>query len=222
MNKKSNIRKVLAVGALTLGGVGIMMTGIGMAQQVSAAPAQNEQTTQTQNQGRQKGRPELTDAQKTSLDKARTEAIASLSSEEQNTLKTLNEKGHFALTFAEREQFETINEKIRTYISEHPVEGMPTPPAQGGKRDGKKQAASTLTDAQKTELDRLKAEGIAQLSSTDQARLKELDTKDRMKLTDAENQELHGLQEKVRTYVKSKVSFTMPEHPKGGRDGQKQ
>lgn len=221
-NQKLNMRKVLATGAITLGGLGVMLTGVGMTQQVDATNS-TENTTQTAMQDQKRGqRPELTDAQKTAMESAKKAAVASLSAEDQKTLADLEAKGHFSLTFAEREQLDAIQEKIMTYMSANPVEGLPTPPAKSGREKGSKME-TTLTDEQKAELDTLKAEGISQLSTTEQARLKELDTKGRMSQTDAEKEELHALMEKVMTYVKSKVSFTMPEKPaKGQKEQQSQ
>lgn len=215
---KLNMKKVLATGTIVIGGAGMMLAGLGMSKYADAAPAQ---TTQTQQEGRNHHgmKPTLTDEQKEKMQSAKSAAIATLSAEEQTVLKTLGEKGHFSLTFAERDQLQTIHEKMMTYISEHPVEGLPTPPSKDGKQ-GKQKMESTLTDAQKTELDTLKTEGIAQLSSDEQARLKALDTKERFDRTEDEEEELHTLMEKVMTYVKSKVSFTMPErggHHKEGK-----
>lgn len=220
MKNKLNTKKIMTAGILAAGGIGFLVGGIGFVHNVGAAPATSTTQTQTQNQekGQRGNRVQLTDEQKQKLEQLRNEAIASLSSEDQATLKTLTAKGHFSLTFAEHEQLDAIQEKVMAYMSAHPQEGLPTPPANKG-RGGKGQISENLTDAQKAELDKLKAEGIAQLTSEEQSRLKELDTKDRMSLTEQERQELRTLTEKVMTYVKSKVSFTMPEGPKqkGGR-----
>lgn len=223
-NTKLNTKKIMTAGILAAGGVGFLLGGIGLVHNVGAAPATSTTQTQTTNQtqGKHANRAQLTDEQKQKLEKLHTEAIASLSNEDQATLKTLQEKGHFRLTFAEREQLDTIHGKVMTYMSEHPQEGLPTPPANKMGRGKKGQIGANLTDAQKAELDKLKAEGITQLTSEEQTRLKELDTKDRMSITEQEREELHTLTEKVMTYVKSKVSFTMPDAPKqkGGRGQQ--
>lgn len=207
--------KMMATGMLVAGGLGFLAGGIGYVANVSAAPAQasTSETAEAPEKGMRGGHVQLTDEQKTKMENLKNEAIASLSSEDQATLKTLEAKGHFSLTFAERDQLKAIKDKIMAYVSAHPVEGLPTPPADKGTRGDK---STTLTDAQKTELDTLKAEGIAQLTATEQARLKELDTKDRKTVTEAERTEMKTLTDKVMTYVKSKVSFTMPE-PKEGK-----
>lgn len=208
---KLNIKKVLATGTIIVGGTGMMLAGLGMSKHVDAAQNQTAQSTQAISQKHHGMKAALTDEQKEKIRAAKVSAIASLSSEEQQTIKNLEAKGHFSLTFGERDQLNTIREKMMTYLNEHPIEGMPTPPAKGGAQHGKQKMESTLTDTQKAELDKLKAEGIAQLSAAEQSRLKELDTKERFDQTDAEQQELHTITEKVMTYVKSKVSFTMPE-----------
>lgn len=211
------MQKVLATGALIVGGAGIMMAGLGMSQQVSAAPNENtSQTTQTTNENKKESRPELTEEQKTAMETAKKAAIASLSESDQKVYTDLESKGHFSLTFAERDQLDAIQEKVMTYMSENPVEGLPTPPSKDGKRENKPSMGSTLTDEQKTELDTLKSEGIAALTEAEQARLKELDSKGKMEKTETEREELHTLMDKVMTYVKSKVSFTMPEGPQKG------
>lgn len=214
MIKKLNMQKVLATSALIVGGAGIVISGIGMTKQVNAtnqaAQSTSQATQQVGDKGR-KARPELTDTQKTAMEDAKQKAIASLSAEDQKVLTELEAKGRFSLTFAERDQLQVIQDKMMTYISENPIEGLPTPPSKDGKRGGKGQMDTALTDAQKTELDTLKAEGIATLTADEQARLKALDTKDRMTQTDAEREELHTIIDKVMTYVQSKVSFTMPE-----------
>lgn len=214
MSKKLNIQKVLATGALAIGGAGIVISGIGMVKHVGATNQTTQSTSQTTQTSDDKGRgnrPELTEEQKTAMENAKQQAIASLSAEDQKVLTELEAKGHFTLTFAERDQLNTIHDKVMTYMSENPVEGLPTPPSKDGKRGNKGQMDASLTDAQKTELDTLKAEGIAQLTETEQTRLKELDSKDRMTQTEADREELHTLIDKVMTYVKSKASFTMPE-----------
>ncbi|MGL4662822.1 MAG: hypothetical protein ACRCV7_03990 [Culicoidibacterales bacterium] len=208
---KLNMKKVLATGTIIVGGTGMMLAGLGMSKYVDAAPVQTTQSTQSTSQNHHGMKPTLTDEQKEKIRAAKVSATASLSSEDQQTIKNLETKGHFSLTFSERDQLDTIREKMMKYLNEHPIEGIPTPSAKGGAQRGKQKMESTLTDAQKAELDKLKAEGIAQLSAAEQSRLKELDTKERFDQTDAEKQELHTMTEKVMTYVKSKVSFTMPE-----------
>lgn len=224
MTKKLNMQKVLATGALVIGGAGIVISGIGMVKQVDATnqtASSTSQTTENKENKERAPRPELTEEQKTAMESAKQKAIASLSTEDQKVLTDLEAKGHFTLTFTEREQLSAIHDKVMTYMSENPVEGLPTPPSKDGKRGNKGQMDASLTDAQKTELDTLKAEGIAQLTQEEQSRLKEIDAKDRMTQTDEEREELHTLIDKVMTYVKSKASFTMPEKQgKGSKQAQ--